>query len=82
MTPSFTNGTAASGDYTANTEALTFTGTKGETETFTVDTTEDAVLEANETFTVSLTVSDTTLGDRITSTDTGPGPSTTTTARR
>ena len=73
VTPSYTNGTAASGDYTANTTALSFSGTKGETKTFTVSTTEDAVLEANETFTVSMTVSGTTLGSRITATDTGAG---------
>ena len=73
VTPSYTNGTAASGDYTANTTALSFTGTKGETKTFTVSTTEDAVLEGNETFTVGLTVSGTTLSDSITSTDTGTG---------
>ena len=73
VTPSYTNGTAATGDYTTNTTGLTFTGTKGETETFTVSTTEDAVLEADETFTVGLTVSNTTLGDRITATDTGTG---------
>ena len=73
VTPSYTNGTAASDDYTTNTTALTFTGTKGETETFTVSTDEDAVLEANETFTVSMTVSGTTLGNSITSTDTGTG---------
>ena len=73
VTPSYTNGTAASGDYTANTTALSFTGTKGETKTFTVSTTEDAALEANETFTVGLTVSGTTLSDNITSTDTGTG---------
>ena len=57
VTPGYTNGTAASGDYTANTTALTFTGTANETKTFTVSTTEDAVLEADETFTVGLTVS-------------------------
>ena len=74
VTPSFTDVTAVEGtDYDKNTGALTFTGTKGETETFTVSTTEDAVLEANETFTVSLTVSGTTLSDRITATDTGTG---------
>ena len=74
VTPSFTDVTAVEGtDYDENTTALTFTGTKGETQTFTVSTDEDAVLEANETFTVSLTVSGTTLGDRITSTDTGTG---------
>ena len=73
VTPSYTNGTAANGDYTKNTSALSFTGTKGETKTFTVSTTEDAVLEANETFTVGLSVSGTTLSNNVTSTDTGTG---------
>ena len=71
VTPGYTNGTAASGDYTANTAALTFTGTANETETFTVSTTEDAVLEANETFTVGLTVSK--APALVTGTDTGTG---------
>ena len=71
VTPSYTNGTAASGDYTANTTALSFTGTANETKTFTVSTTEDAVLEANETFTVGLSVSNTSL--TIDATDTGTG---------
>ena len=71
VTPSYTNGTAASTDYTKNTTALSFSGTAGETETFTVSTTEDAVLEGNETFTVGLTVSGTT--QPVTSTDTGTG---------
>ena len=74
VTPSFTDVTAVEGtDYDENTTGLSFTGTKGETKTFTVSTDEDAVLEANETFTVSMAVSGTTLGDRITSTDTGTG---------
>ena len=76
VTPgSFTNGTAASGDYKkeANPQTLSFTGTKGETHSFKVPTTEDAVLEAAETFTVGMSVSGTTLGSRITSTDTGTG---------
>ena len=73
VTPSYTNGTAASGDYTKNTTALTFTGTKGETKTFTVSTAEDAVLEANETFTVGLSVSDAPTGTTVTATDTGTG---------
>ena len=71
VTPSYTNGTAASTDYKANTTALTFAGTKGETESFKVATKEDAVLEANETLTVGLTVSDAPSG--VTSTDTGSG---------
>ena len=69
VTPSYTNGTAASTDYTANTTALSFSGTKGETKTFSVSTTEDAVLEANETFTVGLSVSK----SGVTATDTGTG---------
>ena len=71
VTPSYTNGTAASSDYTANTTALNFTGTANETKKFTVSTTNDAVLEANETFIVGLSVSGTTLS--VTSTDTGTG---------
>ena len=72
VTPDFTDGTAVEGtDYDENTTALTFTGTAGETQTFTVATTEDAVIEANETFTVGLSVSNAPSG--ITSTDTGTG---------
>ena len=71
VTPSYTDGTAASTDYTENTTALTFTGTANETKTFTVSTTEDAVLEADETFTVGLTVSKAPSG--VTGTDTGTG---------
>ena len=71
VTPGYTNGTAASTDYTTNTTALTFTGTKGETKTFTVSTTDDAMLEANETFTVGLTVSGTT--HDVTDSDTATG---------
>ena len=71
VTPGYTDVTAESGDYTKNTSALTFSGTKGETKTFTVSTTEDAVVETDETFTVGLTVSDAPSG--ITSTDTGTG---------
>ena len=73
MTPGYTNGTAASGDYTANTTALTFTGTKAETKTFTVDTTQDVVFEGNETFTVGLSVSNAPVGSTVTATDTGTG---------
>ena len=71
VTPSFTNGTAASTDYTANTTALTFAGTASETETFKVATTEDAVIEGNETFTVGLAVAGTTAP--VTDTDTATG---------
>ena len=71
VTPSYTNGTAASTDYTANTNALNFTGTAGETQTFTVATTEDTDVEANETFTVGLTASGTT--HSVTASDTATG---------
>ena len=72
VTPSFTDGTATSGtDYTANTNALNFTGTAGETQTFTVSTTEDTDVEDNETFTIGLSVSGTT--HNITATDTATG---------
>ncbi|MYD64374.1 MAG: hypothetical protein F4X26_00005, partial [Chloroflexi bacterium] len=71
VTPSFTAGTAASTDYTANTAALSFTGMEGEQKTFTVVTTEDEVVEADETFTVSLAVSGT--SETITATDTANG---------
>ena len=72
VTPSFTDVTATEGtDYTENTTALTFTGTAGETQNFTVTTTEDAAVEADETFTVSLAVSDATA--TVTATDTATG---------
>ena len=72
VTPSFTNVTATEGtDYTANTAGLSFTGTAGETKTFTVTTTEDAAVEPDETFTVSLAVSGTSAS--VTATDTATG---------
>ena len=72
VTPGFTDVTATEGtDYTENTSALTFTGTAGETKTFTVATTEDTVVEPKETFTVGLTVSGTTA--TVTATDTATG---------
>ena len=74
VTPSFTDVTATEGtDYDENTTALTFTGNANETKTFTVSTTQDDVVEGNETFTVGLTVSGTTLTGSITDTDTGTG---------
>ena len=72
VTPGFAGGTAAKGtDYTASTEALGFQGDQGETQSFTVATTEDTVVESNETFTVSLTVSKT--SETVTATDTATG---------
>ena len=72
VTPSFTDSTATTGtDYTANTTALSFTGTAGETQTFTVTTTEDQDVEGNETFTVGLAVSGT--PHSVTASDTATG---------
>ena len=74
VTPGFTDGTATEGaDYTENTAALTFAGTKGETQSFTVSTTEDTTAEADETFTVGLSVSGTSLAAAVTATDTATG---------
>ena len=71
VTPTYTNVSTSNSDYTANTGALTFAGTANETQTFTVATTEDAVVETDETFTVGLTVSGTTVS--VTASDTGRG---------
>ena len=72
VTPSFTDVTATEGaHYTANTAPLTFAGTRGETQSFTVALPEDTKPEEEETFTVSLTVSGTT--EKVTATDTGTG---------
>ena len=72
VTPGFVDGTATRGaDYAASAAALAFAGTAGETRTFTVATTDDAVVEPDETFTVSLTVSGTSAA--VTATDTATG---------
>ena len=72
VTPSFTDDTATKGtDYTANTAALSFTGTAGEKKTFTVATIEDTDAELTESFTVGLSVSGT--QDAVRATDTGQG---------
>ena len=72
VTPSFTDGTATSGtDYTENTAGISFAGTAGETQTFTVATTEDTDVENDETFTVSLTATGT--STTVTATDTAAG---------
>ena len=72
LTPSFTNGTATAGDdYTANTTAIDFAGTAGETKTFSVATTDDSDREEDETFTVGLTVSGASIAVAATATATG-----------
>ena len=56
-------------DYDNALQTLAFAGTAGETQTFTVPTLDDALLEGTETFTVSLNASD----PLVTDTDTGTG---------
>ena len=70
VTPNYTDGTATKEtDYAENTTAISFTGTANETKTFDVSTTEDTVVEPDETFTVGLTISGASV--TITATDTG-----------
>ena len=72
ITPAFTDGTATEGtDYTADTTAISFAGTAGETQTFAVATTEDTEKEPDETFTVGLSVSGASASVTATSTATG-----------
>ena len=62
----FTDGTATGGeDYADDAVTLTFLGTAGETQTFTVATFDDAVVEGAEaeTFTVSLSASHANVND-------------------
>ena len=67
-----TNGATAGTDYTAVTDqTLTFAGTAGETQTVEVTISSDTIIEADETFTVSLsTLTGTTLPVGISSTAT------------
>ncbi len=53
---SFGDVTTSSGDYTATTQQFTFTGGAKGTKTITVPTNDDSVLEADETFTASLSL--------------------------
>ena len=72
VTPSFSDGTATEGtDYTENTASLSFSGTAGETQSFSVSTSEDEDIEDNETFTVSVSVSGT--SHDVTASDTATG---------
>ncbi len=59
------NSATAGEDYTANTGTLTFAGTAGETQTITIATTDDALVESNEDFFVNLTnaTNNVTIGD-------------------
>ena len=57
-TPDYAGGgSAGSEDYTANTNALSFSGEAGEKKTFTIATTEDTVVEGDEFFKVGPKIS-------------------------
>ena len=57
VTPNFQDRTATKGtDYKQNVAPLSFAGTAGETQTFTVETIEDLQVEEDETFIVGLTI--------------------------
>ncbi|MDE2904878.1 MAG: Ig-like domain-containing protein, partial [Acidobacteriota bacterium] len=72
VTPSFADGTATKGtDYTENTTALSFSGAASEGQNFLVATTDDSDDEPDETFTVSLSISGTSLA--VTAGDTATG---------
>ena len=72
VTPSFTDRTATEGtDYTANTAPISFAGTAGETQTFTVETIDDTEVEDDEDFRVRLSVSGTSAAVTATSRATG-----------
>ena len=72
VTPTYEDGTASQGsDYTANTAAVAFTGTAGETRTFSVSAHEDGKTEYYEYFTVGLAVSGT--SHAVTATDKATG---------
>ncbi len=54
---------AAPADYADDAVTLNFAGTAGEIQTFTVATLDDAIVEGDETFTVSLTASNANVAD-------------------
>ena len=57
VTPQYQSGTTSNDDFTPNTTPITFTGTAGESHTFTVQTTEDTLGEGWEYFEVRPVVS-------------------------
>ena len=70
VTTGYTDVTATGGaDYDNTAIVLPFAGTAGETQQFTVTTTDDGIVEGTETFTVTLTSSD----PLVTDTDTATG---------
>ena len=71
VTPALSDVSATGGvDYTNAPPVLNFAGTSGETQQFTVTTTNDAVLEGDETFAVSLSASNALVNDSDTATGT------------
>lgn len=71
VSPEFTAGTAGDSDFDSYATIITFDGTAGESHSLTVSTFEDNEAEGDETFIVSLTVSDTTVA--VTATDSAIG---------
>ncbi len=71
VTTGYTDVTATGGaDYDNTAQVLPFAGTAGEFQQFTVTTTDDAIVEGTETFTVTLTSSDPLVTDSDTATGT------------
>ncbi len=66
---SYSDVTTDAADFDHTTQTLNFAGTAGESHTFTVATTDDTILEGDETFTVSFTASI----PQVTDTDTATG---------
>ncbi|GAA4356577.1 hypothetical protein GCM10023151_04630 [Kangiella marina] len=68
---SFTDGTATGGgtDYDSTGGTVAFVGTAGETATFTINITDDGLVEGNETFTVNLNA----VNPQVNDTDTATG---------
>ena len=71
VTPQLTGVSASTDDFVVNTTPLTFNGTAGETQTFSVMTVQDAVVEEDETYAVALTISATTVSVSTPETATG-----------
>ena len=67
---SYSDVTTEAADFDHTSQTLNFAGTAGENQTFTVATTGDAIVEGEETFTVSLSASNTDVDDSDTATGT------------
>ena len=69
----FTNVTSENNDYVETTQTVTFTGGTAGTQTITVGTTDDSLLEIDETFTASLSFGAGNINSEVVITDTGTG---------